>query len=94
MTPEDKDFFKTQFDKIYAGCLYLVALAFLFHTMHHSSDSSQVNQAWGMVTFFLGLISGLITGKIYADSKQAGTKIFTTKVEETVPPPSEPPSAH
>jgi len=63
MTDQHKNFWYGQFDKILVSALLLVGLAFLLHVMHHSGDSANVNQSWGLVTFFLGLLSGLITGR-------------------------------
>lgn len=59
----DKDFLKSQFDKLFIGVFLVLAGCFLLHVIHHASDSSNVNQAWGLMTFFMGLLSGLITGR-------------------------------
>ena len=63
MNEPHKSFWYSQFDKVLVSVLLLVGLAFLLHVMHDSHDASNVNQAWGVVTFFLGLLSGLITGR-------------------------------
>jgi uncharacterized membrane protein HdeD (DUF308 family) len=79
MQPNDKDFLKSQFDKIYVGVFIVLAGIFLIHVMHHSTDSSNVNQAWGLVTFFLGLLSGLITGRHIGTDNAENTKSLLIK---------------
>lgn len=86
MHPNDKDFLKSQFDKILISLFLILAGFFLLHVMHHSTDDSQVNQSWGVVTFFLGLMSGLITGKQIGKGEAEGTKKL--EVTETTIPPS------
>lgn len=71
MSDQHKNFWYDQFDKILISVLLLIGLAFLLHIMHHSSDSANVNQAWGVVTFFLGLLSGLITGRQLGKAEQS-----------------------
>jgi len=85
MQPNDKDFIKSQFDKLYIGFFLILAGAFLMHVLHHSTDSANVNQAWGLMTFFLGLLSGLITGRHIGTDNAENTKSLIIK--ESTPPP-------
>lgn len=85
MNPTDKDFLKSQFDKIYIGVFLVLAACFVLHVMHHATDSSNVNQAWGLLTFFMGLLSGLITGRHIGKDDAEGTK--SLEIKETNPPP-------
>lgn len=88
MQPNDKDFFKSQFDKILITVLMIMAACFLLHVMHHANDSANVNQAWGLMTFFMGLLSGLITGRHIGKDDAEGTRKLT--IDETNPPPTIP----
>ena len=74
MSEPHKSFWYSQFDKLLISVMLLIALAFLLHVMHHSGDSANVNQAWGVVTFFLGLLSGLITGRQLTKHEMDETK--------------------
>ena len=86
MNPNDKDFLKSQFDKIYIGVFLVMAGCFLLHVMHHASDSANVNQAWGLMTFFMGLLSGLITGRHIGRDEAENTKILSIKEIDPKPP--------
>jgi uncharacterized membrane protein HdeD (DUF308 family) len=88
VNPNDKDFLKSQFDKIYIGIFLVLAGCFLIHVMHHSTDTANVNQAWGLMTFFMGLLSGLITGRHIGKDDAEGTK--SLRIVETDPPPDVP----
>lgn len=63
ISPETRDHLWLQFDKIFVGVLLLFAFWLLTHNLKFYKDNdSVINQTWGVVTFFLGLLSGLITG--------------------------------
>ena len=70
------NFLREQFDKLLVSLFLVFAVIFLMHLIHHtgSGDDANINQAWGMVQFFLGLFGGLVTGraisKAEADSKK------------------------
>lgn len=92
MNPNDKDFFKSQFDKLFIGVFLILAGCFLIHVMHHASDSQNVNQAWGLMTFFMGLLSGLITGRHIGRDDAENTKTLSIKETPADPiPPTNPP---
>ena len=68
------EFFRSEFDKLLVGFFVCVSLCFLIHIIHHQTDAANINQAWGVLTYFLGLLSGLITGRYVSktDPNQPG----------------------
>jgi hypothetical protein len=90
INPNDKDFLKSQFDKIYVGVFLVLSGWFLLHVMHHQSDSSNVNQAWGLMTFFMGLLSGLITGRHIGRDEPENTKSIVIKETPAIAEPPQP----
>lgn len=85
MNANDKDFFKSQFDKIFVGVLLVLAVCFLLHVMHDTGDVSNVSQAWGIVAALMGILGVLITGKQIGRGESENTK--SLNITETIPPP-------
>lgn len=60
---ETKAFIRLQFDKLLVSALLMFAFFLLTHNLkYYLGQDSVINQTWGVVTFFLGMLSGLITG--------------------------------
>lgn len=70
------NFLREQFDKLLVSLFLVFAVIFLMHLIHHtgSGDDANINQAWGMVQFFLGLFGGLVTGRAIAKAEADGKK--------------------
>lgn len=83
MSEPHKSFWYSQFDKLLISVMLLIGMGFLLHVMHHSEDAANVNQAWGVVTFFLGLLSGLITGRQLTKHEMDETKGSETVTRQT-----------
>jgi len=86
---DTKAFIRSQFDKLLVSALLMFAFFLLTHNLkYYLGQDSVINQTWGVVTFFLGMLSGLITGSASNHRSTDKPKGTNEETNPTVVPPA------
>jgi hypothetical protein len=91
MKDATKDHLWGQFDKLLISALLMFAFFLLTHNLkYYIGNDSVINQTWGVVTFFLGLLSGLITGGAKQGRAGDGGNTSSVTTSTTIKTPEAP----